>query len=1096
MFLFLLTSITKAEIPLGLFPNCSQEQQDQCPDDLNEKWYLIDWIPEVARESVRESEKNLGSGNGVNPAWAYSTGRFDVIVGIMDSGIKWEKDDLKNKFYLHQPELPIPQLEDGTTASSYDANGDGVFNLKDYKDDPRVQKNAGITGDNDKLDVSDLIYTFSDGIDDDGNGFVDDISGWDFFEQDNDAYHTLNRGYGTHGEGVARSVAAEGGNGGDIGVCPNCAILPLRVGDTFVSDGGRAAEAIAYGTDIGAVSITMAIGALSNSRSTEEAAEYAYENGTLLVGAAGDENSYHHNFPALLNNVVFVHSLSHNTGDNNAQVYSYMNTWNCNNFGARIDIVAAESACATGAVAQTVGAIALLQSAAKDQNFTLSSGEVYQLLIQNVVDVNLTEDERSTAKAYPSHEGWDPFFGYGRLHVGQAVEQVVNQNIPPAISIDYPEWFQVLDPTQQDSVLIQVEATARTSDISWSMEYGLGSDPQNWTELASGTDSASSGQDMTFSAELDLTQIPAVVMEEASFSEDIVERLERVNTPSVTVRVFVTDADGRESVMRKTFFVHRDSGLKSGFPIRLDGSGEGAPVVYDVTGDGVMEIIVGDASGYVHIFDGSGSELDGWPVQTQIKPGVNPNASAFDDVTPIHDAISSSPAVGDIDGDGELNVVALGFDGGIYAWNIDGSVVDGFPQQAIGRDVSELTEYQTFDQGFLGAPTLYDLNGDGALEIIASGLDSRLYVFEGTGDYFGNYPIELCYPDECALHRARSINSPSIGDIDGDGKLEIAVGTNEAVINETRSVSYLIDAETGEYEEGWPLAVRGLVGEAVLLPLIGEGHPASLTIADVDGDGDMELTNAVMLGMNGPVHHDGSEFLDISFVAADFPEDFGADVASLVQMASQPVWGDLTGDGVPEFITPAVSSIYLASLASRTWVDYQQPIGAWDGVTGTMLNGWPRQIEDLTLLSGTAVADVSGDGNAEVIAGSAGYLVHAWDKDGTEADGWPKFTGNWMIATPAVGDIDGDGFVDVVISTREGWLFAWGTEGRADQKIEWASLFHDAQNTGNYHTPLPTQAGPVDEEEIPKETGCCKDKSGDSAWLLLPLLFLGYRRRK
>ena len=150
----------------------------------------------------------------------------------------------------------------------------------------------------------------------------------------------------------------------------------------------------------------------------------------------------------------------------------------------------------------------------------------------------------------------------------------------------------------------------------------------------------------------------------------------------------------------------------------------------------------------------------------------------------------------------------------------------------------------------------------------------------------------------------------------------------------------------------------------------------------------------------------------------------------------------------------------------------------------------------MTLLSGSAVADVSGDGNPEVVVGSAGYLVHAWDKDGNEAEGWPKFTGNWMIATPAIGDIDGDGYVDVVISTREGWLFAWSTQGRADQKIEWASLFHDAQNTGNYEAELPTQAGPVDEEKVPEDSGCCKNKSADSAWFILPLLFLGYRRRE
>ena len=71
---------------------------------------------------------------------------------------------------------------------------------------------------------------------------------------------------------VARSAAGEGDNGGEIGHCPNCAIVPLRVGDTFITDGGRCAEAIAYGTDMGVAGITMAVGALSNSDATTEAA--------------------------------------------------------------------------------------------------------------------------------------------------------------------------------------------------------------------------------------------------------------------------------------------------------------------------------------------------------------------------------------------------------------------------------------------------------------------------------------------------------------------------------------------------------------------------------------------------------------------------------------------------------------------------------------------------------------------------------------------------------------------------------------------------------------------------------------------------------
>ena len=51
------------------------------------------------------------------------------------------------------------------------------------------------------LDASDLIYSFSDGVDDDGNGFADDIAGWDFFQNDNDPYTSYFEGFGDHGGG-------------------------------------------------------------------------------------------------------------------------------------------------------------------------------------------------------------------------------------------------------------------------------------------------------------------------------------------------------------------------------------------------------------------------------------------------------------------------------------------------------------------------------------------------------------------------------------------------------------------------------------------------------------------------------------------------------------------------------------------------------------------------------------------------------------------------------------------------------------------------------------------------------------------------------
>jgi hypothetical protein len=116
--------------------------------------------------------------------------------------------------------------------------------------------------------------------------------------------------------------------------------------------------------------------------------------------------------------------------------------------------------------------------------------------------------------------------------------------------------------------------------------------------------------------------------------------------------------------------------------------------------------------------------------------------------------------------------------------------------------------------------------------------------------------------------------------------------------------------------------------------------------------------------------------------------------------------------------------------------DFQHAIVAWSGATGKVFEGWPRQLEDIQFLEAPAIADVSGDGIPEVIYGSAGYLIYAWDKDGELAEGWPHFTGGWILGSPAVGDITGDGYLEVVVTTREGHLFAWTTDGHADQDVQ------------------------------------------------------------
>jgi len=1117
--LIFLTAAAYATVPIApSFPGCGDpETPELCPPDLEEDWALINYIPENALLSVREAELELGSGISANQAWEVTTGRWDVLLAVADSGVEWGQGDIVNKLFINAGELPEPICEDGSTGVEHDCDGNGLTNIEDWAHDPRVDQAAGRDTFDDELDPSDLIYTeFGpewDGVDNDGNGYTDDISGWDFFGNDNDAFNDWDEGNGTHGTGVMKEAAAEGKNlgessGGRIGVCPNCAILPLRIGDAFVTDGLRAGEAITYAADMDSVVINLAVGALSNPASTTAAAAYAFDKGTLLVGAAGDENAYHHNFPAVLDNAVYVHSIRYNTADRNQDVESYMNTWNCNNYGSRMVMVAPSGACATGSCAVTTGVIGLIQSAARNLDIELSAGEVYQLMVQTVDDVVSSEADIEMTKAYPSEPGWDSFYGYGRVNAGAAVDALVAGEIPPSVSVDAPAWYAIFDAAQTPEVSIEARISARTDTFSYVVEAGIGHQPSEWIELAS--EDATGPIDGVI-ATFDTASAVSAPIPEPEKYEGIVERLDRVNQPAVTIRVRVTDGNGIEGEMRKVFYVSPDDDIKAGFPYDMGASGESSPILVDLTDDGVLEVIIGTADGEVLALYGDGTPVDGWPVAVDLRSERAHDSAAYVDGgvdAGTRDSFIGTVAAGDIDGDGHDEIIGATLFGGLYAWRKDGSRVDGFPYQTIGRSNDELDAVHFYDQGFAGAPTVRDLDADGAAEIIIPSMDGRLYVLSGDGEDWGPYPIELCFPGTeerdyadlmCGSEGDRSITSAMVADVDNDGDFEIGLGTNEGVLGGRYSASYLFDAETGEHAPGWPRLTSGLVAEAAILPVVGQGHPASMAAADLDGDGDLEIADPVMLGQTPILSHDGTDHVSLGFTEMTWSEDHNVDVPSVVQMINNPSFGDLDGDGLPDPIQGGAGAMWVASLAMTQHFEFQHAVVAWSGVSGEVLSGWPRQIEDIQFLVAPAVADITGDGRNEAIYGSGGYMLYAWDGEGQVAPGWPKFTGHWILGSPAVGDIDGDGYVDVVVSTREGWLHAWSTAGHADQTIEWASLHHDKGNTGDHSLVIPAQAGPPDSGDGTEGKGCgCAAATGTSgmAWLgLIPLAWVMRRRQ-
>jgi hypothetical protein len=1097
--LFLLLALVRdagAVLPLPTWPECGEpDRPDLCPSDMDEDWAYTSYVPPGSRSTVRPAELAMGSGNNVDRAWRYTTGRTDVVLAVLDSGFDWSNHRHANKILLNAGELPLPIVSDGTTAAVHDADGNGIVNVADYASDPRVDAAGGNPGSTWLLDPSDVIAAFSDGVDDDGNGYADDIAGWDFFGNDNDPYHTYNDGFGTHGDGVLEQMAAEGGDeeNGDIGVCPNCAVVPIRIGDTFITDGSRVAMGIAYAVERGAVGVNMAVGALTNPDAAWGVARWAREQGTTLVGAAGDENAYHHNFPAMMDGILYVHSVRANVDDANTDVYSYLNFLNCNNYGPRLTLVAGTSDCATGAVAITTGVVGLLHSAARDNGITLTEPEVYQLLVGAVDDVHLTAEEVAEASTYPSGEGWDPFYGYGRVNAARAVERVVSGDIPPTVDVTAPGWFQTIDPSAGTLAIEGWVAADRAGSFEYVVEYGVGDDPRTWTEIT--RESATSRVEGTL-ATLDLSTLDLSAMVEAPRDETILERMDRVFAPAITVRVRVTDDASRTGELRKTFFVYDDPDLLPGFPISLGSSGESSPILVDLDDDSVFEIVIADSSGWVHAFTGTGSELPGWPVRTGFSPRFHADADPFasGDVPSVYDGMIATAAAGDLDGDGRTEVVVASGGGGVYAWHDDGTAVAGFPVWIEGREPEEYDSRHIYDDGIAGAPALYDLDDDGDLEILVAGMDQRLYVWDAAGAPWGPYPVEICAPELCGEAGTRIITSPTVGDVDNDGDVEIGLGTNETVDGGNSSISYLFDALTGASEDGWPISEGGLINEAGLLPVVGEGHPASLAFADVDGDGDLEVASPVMLGQSPLYHHDGTVARDLSYVSSGYGDGNNTNQPSFAQMTNNAAFGDLTGDGVPDYVIGGAGAYYLIALPLWSAIDWQNVVAAWDGATGELLPGWPRQIEDLQFLVAPAVADLDGDGAAEAVMGSAGYLLHAWDKDGREPEGWPKFTGNWILGSPAVGDIDGDGYLDVVVSTREGNVFAWRTRGPADGEIGWASIHHDPQNSGNYSTPLVAQAGPPRTPDDP-EGGCCDGGERAALLWLAPLGLLARRRR-
>ncbi|MBI2169538.1 MAG: VCBS repeat-containing protein [Actinobacteria bacterium] len=240
-----------------------------------------------------------------------------------------------------------------------------------------------------------------------------------------------------------------------------------------------------------------------------------------------------------------------------------------------------------------------------------------------------------------------------------------------------------------------------------------------------------------------------------------------------------------------------------------------SPTIADVDGDGTNDVAVASQSGWIRIFKADGSDLGGWPQRASLG-GTNAG-------------VDSSPTIADLDNDGRNEVIvgvgALrdpGSNGGLLVFNRDGTLRWAFQTQ----DRQEGSNGRS--DAVFSTPAVGDVNGDGAPEIVFGSYDHHIYVLDrnganlpgspyynedtvwsspalydfdfdgrneifvggdssagGTIDHAGGIMHMLEYQRGSIVERWRRyageiiISSPAVGNIDGDAKPEVVFGPGD-----------------------------------------------------------------------------------------------------------------------------------------------------------------------------------------------------------------------------------------------------------------------------------------------------------------------------
>ncbi|MEE9553721.1 MAG: S8 family serine peptidase, partial [candidate division Zixibacteria bacterium] len=732
-------------------------------------------------------------------AWDFIRGDSTdrAVIGIVDSGVYYDHPDLEPNMWINEPE---------------DIDGDGIFTSADIN-----------------------------GIDEDDNGYIDDVVGYDLAMSDNNPEEPI-PWHGTHVAGCA-TMATDNGYGG-AGVGWAARIMAVKVArDNNPNSISHGYAGIIYAAENGANVINLSWGRGGGySQGEQNVINTAYDLGVVVVAAAGNDNSSSRHWPSAYEHVVAVAATDIN--DEKAS-FSNFGDWVAvsapgNNINSTWDHDSFTAASGTSMASPVAaGVVCLIRSA----NPRWSVDEIVARLLEtadNIDDIN------------PGYEG---LLGTGRVNAAAAIGQELFPRLDISrvdITLTEDDGDDVLNPGESFEIVVTIEN-------AWADAFNVEGTLRSTGPFTINDSTATFGDINGNGGSSDNSDSPYTV----TVAQDAL-----IGDHQLTLAL---TADGYSAESEITVYV---SLQQQGFPGDIPDNIESSPLIFDVDQDGDKEIIISANDHNFYSFEHDGSITEGWP-------------QAVNDIAP------NGAAIGDIDNDGDFEIVGAAKSGNIYVWDPDGSPVDGFPYNGGPimfatpslEDIDGSGDLEIITAGFgsrkvfvvdhdgsdypgwpfqgtavfYGSVALADMDNDELPEIIACDFDGVVYVWNGDQTYVDGFPVTLSGPIQA---------SPSVADVDGDGNLNIIVPTFSGDL-------FVLDND-GSVLSGWPVSVESNV-------------KSSPSLGDIDNDGHLEI---LMGDNNGALHVYNAN----GQPQGGFPINTGGSISG------SPVIGDINGDGISDIV--------------------------------------------------------------------------------------------------------------------------------------------------------------------------------------------------